>query len=82
MTAEPDKHLLTQLKTREILIPTSNKSGDGSAFAHPQKIDFNNPIKAIHTSSTRFNFETEDGSIGINLNNDQSEFKKTEFNPA
>ena len=41
---QPLQHLPTVLKSREVLIPTPGRSGDGEDFALPAKVDYNNPI--------------------------------------
>ena len=61
------KHLRPVTKTREVLIPTPNKVGDGDDFAHPAKFDYANPITAIFMKpNSLFNFETQDRSFGVN----------------
>ena len=47
LSAEPKKHLPTELKTREVLIQTPGNPGGGATFAHPAKLDYANPIRAI-----------------------------------
>ena len=73
LSAVPQKHLPTELKTREVLIPTRGRAGEGGEFAHPAKLDYANPIRAIFgANSSRFNFETQDGVYGANISNDHN----------
>lgn len=83
LNAEPQKHLPTELKTREVLIPTPGRAGTGGAFTHPAKLDYGNPIRAIFMApNVRFNFETQDGVYGANINNDHNTYTRKDFNPS
>ena len=35
-------------KTREVLIATPSRAGEGPKYQHPQQFDYNNPLSAIH----------------------------------
>jgi hypothetical protein len=64
---EPNQKLALVTKTREILIATPGRAGEGPKYQHPQQFDYNNPLSAIHkTSDVYFLFETQDGVSGAN----------------
>ncbi len=67
--------------TREVLIPTKNKAGEGDDFLFPAKPDYNSPINAIlNYSSCFFKFETKDGAVSVHPNS-KHQFVKKEISP-
>ena len=69
------------LVTRDVLIPTVGMAGEGDVFQHPQKIEFNNTIQAIHhNGGLNFKFETIDGKVSEHPGCTYA-FKKAEITP-
>jgi hypothetical protein len=67
--------------TREVLIPTKNKAGEGDDFAFPAKPDYNSPINAIlNYPGCLFKFETKDGAVSVHLNS-AYQFERKEISP-
>jgi len=68
--------------TREVLIPTKDRAGDGDNYTHPVKIDYNNPIQAILVAPNEyFKFETQDGKVGDHPGSTRVGFFRKEISP-
>lgn len=80
----PQQHLVPveQFKLREVIVPTSDHAPTGVNYAHPVKLEYNNPITAIFVDAdkNRVKFETKDGVISVHPG-DTNQYTRKEISP-
>ncbi len=71
-----------QFKTREVIVPTPGQAPTGGDYAHPVKLDYNNPITAVLAPDDhRYKFETKDGVASVHPGDTNNYKTRKEISP-